>query len=163
MQIAFECPVCQQPRRARLAAGGDLLACEPCGWSKPAGDADVESGRPVRCALCGCDDLWRQKDFPQRLGLAMVGLGALLSTIAWANYQPGLAIGILMAFALVDLLLYTLMRDVLVCYRCQARYRQVNFEPDDHPRFNLETAERYRQESLRLKESQAASPRTVPH
>jgi len=101
---------------------------------------------------CGCPDLWRQKDFPQRLGLLIVGLGALLSTIAWAYMLPVVAICILMAFALVDFLLYTLMKDVLVCYRCQACLGDSAVD-EDHPRFTLEVAERYRQEEIRLKNS----------
>lgn len=158
MQIAFACPACQAPVRAPLTAAGDPVECGHCRWNKSVAEGDVENGRPVRCALCGCDDLWRQKDFPPQLGLAMVGAGALLSTLAWANYQPVLAIGILMAFALIDLLLYALMSDVLVCYRCEARYRQANLDADDHPRFSLETAERYRQESLRLQEASSVKP-----
>ena len=101
--------------------------------------------------MCGCDDLWRQKDFPPALGLTLVGLGALLSTLAWLWYYPVAAIGILMAFALVDLVLFALMPDVLVCYRCGARYRHTAIR-EDHPRFSLELAERYRQEERRLKE-----------
>ena len=41
------------------------------------------------------------------------------------------------------------MRDVLVCYRCQARHRHTPLD-GRHERFNLETHERYRQEALRL-------------
>jgi hypothetical protein len=105
--------------------------------------------------------LWRQKDFPQRLGLAMVALGAVLSTIAWAYHLPATALGVLLAFALVDLLLYTFMKDVLVCYRCQARFRHADLG-EDYPRFNLETAERYRQEAARVAQShQAQSRRTA--
>jgi hypothetical protein len=96
--------------------------------------------------------LWRQKDFPQRLGVTLVVLGAVLSTIAFACYLPLTALGVLLAFALVDLLLFTFMKDVLVCYRCHARYRGAVLE-DDRPRFNLETAERYRQEAARLEDS----------
>jgi hypothetical protein len=84
----------------------------------------------------------------------MVVLGAVLSTIAFALYMPLTALGVLLAFALVDLLLFTFMKDVLVCYRCHARYRDARLE-DDHPRFNLETAERYRQEAARLNTAQA--------
>jgi hypothetical protein len=116
---------------------------------------DIAAGRPTACLACGCGDLWRQKDFSPRLGLTLVGLGILLSTIAWARMEPVWAIGILMAFALVDLLLYTLMNDVAVCYRCGDRLRHVEFA-DDHPRFDLETHERYRQEALRLE--QVAGP-----
>jgi hypothetical protein len=114
--------------------------------------AEIASEQPGRCLVCGCGDLWRQKDFPQGLGLLLVGLGALGSTIAWAYWRPVLAIGILMGFALADLLLYTLMKDVLVCYRCRARHRNAHLD-EEHPRFNLEVAERYRQEALRLENS----------
>jgi cytochrome c553 len=108
--------------------------------------------------VCGCDDLWRQKDFPQRVGLAMVALGAILSTIAWAYHMPATALGVLLGFALVDLVLFTVMKDVLVCYRCHARYGDVTFR-DDQPRFNLETAERYRQEAARLEEARRGDSR----
>lgn len=106
--------------------------------------------------MCGCRDLWRQKDFPQRLGVALVAMGALLSTIAYAMYMPILSLGILLAFALGDLLLYTWMRDVLVCYRCGARYGRTNLA-NENRHFNLEISERYRQESIRLKNTKLAS------
>ena len=47
-----------------------------------------------------------------------------------------------MGFALIDLLLYTFMSDMLVCYRCRARHRQSPMH-DEHPAFNLELNERY--------------------
>lgn len=152
MLVYFQCPQCQQVRRADVAAGAAALTCDGCHWSR-AFQADARRDAvPAKCLVCGCDDLWRQKDFPQRLGLAMVALGAILSTIAWCQHMPVTALGVLLAFALVDLALFTFMKDVLVCYRCHARYRNLNF-PDEHPRFNLETAERYRQEAFRLAES----------
>jgi len=107
---------------------------------------------PTECLVCGCGDLWRQKDFPVRLGLLMVGLGAVGSTVAWMWYEPLWAIGILMAFALVDLLLFLFMPDVLVCYRCGARHRAAALD-ESVPHFNLEVAEKYRQEQIRLREA----------
>ena len=81
----------------------------------------------------------------------MVVLGGVLSTIAWSMYQPLVAIGILMFFAVIDLLLFLFMRDVLVCYRCGARHRHT--DPDgSFAYFNLEKAEQYRQEAIREKE-----------
>jgi len=92
--------------------------------------------------VCGCDDLWRQKDFPPALGLFFAGTAIVLSSIAWAYYNPNWAIGILMVFALVDMVLYTFMGDMLVCYRCRARHRRTAMQ-DEHPAFNLEVSERY--------------------
>lgn len=152
MHVLFRCPGCEHPRRKQVAAGEVALVCDGCGWSRPLPEGDRDVAAPERCLVCGCGDLWRQKDFPQRLGLAMVALGAILSTVAWAYHLPATALGVLLGFALVDLVLFTFMKDVLVCYRCHARYRDVPFR-EDHPRFNLETAERYRIEAARLEEA----------
>ncbi len=73
---------------------------------------------------------------------------AILSCTAWAFYQPLLALGILMAAALIDMILYSFMGDMLVCYRCGARHRRTAMD-EQHARFDLETAERYRQQDLR--------------
>lgn len=149
MQLIYRCPACQKQTHREISQPGDTLRCESCGWSRVAVDVDFDDGRPARCLTCGCDDLWRQKDFPQRLGLLIVGLGILLSTIAVWYWRPFLSIGILMVFALGDMLLYALMNDVLVCYRCGSRHRSI--EPGErHVGFNLETAERHRQEAKRL-------------
>jgi hypothetical protein len=59
-----------------------------------------------------------------------------------------------MAFALGDMLLYALMPDVLVCYRCGARFRDQTPQ-QDYPAFSLDTAERYRQEHARLTDARA--------
>lgn len=75
-----------------------------------------------------------------------------MSTVAWANHRPTWALGILMAFALVDLLLYTFMTDMLVCYRCRARHRRTPLD-DQHPSFSPELNERYVQMKKRLDDS----------
>ena len=149
MQLIYRCPACQLQTYRQISQPGDTLRCENCDWSRVAVDADFDDGRPARCLTCGCGDLWRQKDFPQRLGLLIVGLGILLSTIAVWYWRPFLSIGILMMFALGDMLLYALMNDGLVCYRCGSRHR--NTQPgEQHRGFELETAERHRQEAKRL-------------
>jgi hypothetical protein len=158
MQVVFHCPGCEQARRTSVTADSGIVRCEACTWSRPLREGDVAGGVPRRCVVCDCGDLWRQKDFPQRLGLAMVALGAILSTIAWAYHLPATALGVLLAFALADLLLFAFMKDVLVCYRCQARYRHAELG-EDYPRFSLETAERYRQEAARLAESRRSPVR----
>ena len=159
MQVLYQCPLCQQTRRAAIASNMEALVCESCHWTRAVPAGSVDAAGPHVCVVCGCGDLWRQKDFPQKLGLAMVILGAVLSTIAFSLYLPLTALGVLLGFALVDLLLFTFMKDVLVCYACHARYRDADLR-DDHPRFNLETAERYRQEAARLNQSHrtAGSP-----
>lgn len=84
----------------------------------------------------------------------MVAAGALLSSIAWSLHRPIAALGILLGFAALDLLLYVVMPDVLVCYRCRARHSGGDLK--EHPPFDHETAERYRQEHLRLQNAARA-------
>lgn len=130
----------------------ESLHCEHCGWDRLIGPDDWAAGIPSRCLACGCEDLWRQKDFPQGVGLLLVAMGALLSTIAWAYHRPVLAIGTLLAFAAGDLALFLFMKDVLVCYRCAARFNKAELG-NARTEFNLETAERYRQEAKRFDEA----------
>lgn len=88
--------------------------------------------------------------------MSIVALGVVLSTIAMAYMRPELSLGILMAFALADMILYVVMRDCLVCYRCHARFRKIaNLESESA--FDLEINERYRQESIRLKQAEQSA------
>ncbi len=153
MNVSFVCPNCRQAVQARIELAAEI-ECPRCSWSRPLERGESQAVAPNVCLICGCHDLWRQKDFPQRLGLALVALGAGLSTWAWALYMPLVAMGVLLAFAFADMLLYTFMPDVLVCYRCSARHRETG--ASEHAGFNLETAERYRQEAARL--AQAGHP-----
>jgi hypothetical protein len=157
MQVVFQCPVCEATSRNEVTAQAHALKCGWCEWQRDIPDAHLDGDRPLKCQCCGNPDLWRQKDFPQALGILMAGTGATLSIIAWAYYRPLLALGILLVFAAIDMALFVFMPDVLVCYRCRARHRTPEMA-DDHPRFDLELAERYRQEEKRLTESQQQTP-----
>ena len=151
MHVRFICPRCEGQQSRSIDGDWREIACDHCDWSRPVGD---DSDALTVCLICGCPDLWKQKDFPHTVGLGMVALGVLLSTIAWAWYLPGVAIGILMVFALIDFLLYMFMPDVLVCYRCRSRYRTDDADVSGSA-FDLETAERYRQQKLRLEEAKS--------
>ena len=86
MQVACECPVCEAPVRANVGDSTELIDCPRCGWSRSIASDDVRGGSPVRCLVCSCGDLWRQKDIGvsadsfvaevPRHGVAMVRLSA---------------------------------------------------------------------------------------
>jgi len=149
MQIIFQCPRCEGRTACRPQPDDAPIECSHCNWQRNTGAADFDRDNLGRCRVCGCSDLWRQKDFPPALGLLFAGAGILLSSLAWAWHYPELAIGTLMVFALVDLILYTFMNDMMVCYRCRARHRRIEMS-GEHPTFNLELSERY----LRMKQRQ---------
>jgi len=159
--VTFNCPRCLKTDAAEMAAATETLACRHCGWLRAVEPESIRADVPANCLVCGCEDLWRQKDFPPQVGLAMVGAGIVLSTIAVAYMRPVLALGILMAFALVDMILFALMKDRFVCYRCHAHFRGTG-ATELHGKFDLELNERYRQEAARLKSStpQESQPAT---
>ena len=149
MTVTYECPNCHGPQRTNLAAGRSAILCADCAHEVPLRRDAVENSVVHECAVCGTQDLYIQKDFPHRLGLAIVGVGVVLSSIAWFHYLYPTALGILLVTALLDLCLYYAIGDVLVCYRCLAQYRGVERDPNHKP-FDLGIGERYRQERLRL-------------
>lgn len=152
MWIVFECPSCHVTSVSEVVAQTEQLRCSQCSWQRPVAEANRAASEPINCVVCGCEDLWRQKDFPQRLGPMIVGFEVLISTYFFWQMDLLRYFGVLLLFALVDGVLYTLLRDVLVCYRCSSRHRHTPLE-GRHRYFNLETHERYRQEAIRLEES----------
>lgn len=110
-----------------------------------------------RCVVCPSEELFARKDFPQRLGVAIVVIGIVLSSITWYYRQVYLTYGIFFSTALLDFVLWLVMGNVLQCYRCHAQYRGVA-GLDQHGGFDLETHEKHRQQLTRLAEAQAAKP-----
>lgn len=158
MQLYFDCPKCLQSSREEVTSASREVRCNHCSWVRPIDEQDMKGAALANCVVCGCGDLWRQKDFDQRLGVVIVGLGIVMSTVAIAYMMPGVAMIILMAFGLADWILYAILPDRMVCYRCHARYRQV---PDlaAVEAFDLEVNERYRQEAIRLNRSADSAAR----
>ena len=155
MLISFDCPKCLKTTREEDAS--QVVHCKTCGWTRQTTSNSAKDEPLSSCLVCGCSDLWRQKDFDQRLGVVIVGIGILLSTVAVAYMMPGIAMMILMVFGMADWVLYASLPDRLVCYRCHAQYRKVpNLEKTGV--FDLEVNERYRQEAIRLKQKETSSP-----
>jgi hypothetical protein len=150
MRVIYNCPSCQQTNQATVSESTDKLHCAACEWTRALPVDPHQRTHPTVCLACGCRDLWRRKNFPPQIGVGVVVLAAILSTIAYAKHQHLWSYAILMMAAAIDMLLFAFMQDVLVCYRCEARY--LKFDPTgETPHFNLETAERHRQEKIRLK------------
>ena len=110
--VHFLCPQCE----ARLAreAGEPARVCERCGAFNeviaPGADAIID-----RCAACGHDQLYFQKDFNRRTGIALVVVGAIF--VPWTY---GLS---LLGVTILDYAVWRMVKDVIVCYRCQAVHR----------------------------------------
>jgi hypothetical protein len=153
MNITFACPGCKHTSRIPLEQG-TAVACPHCDWNQRTSAESPSEGPLDECLVCGCKELFIRKNFSQRLGVAVVVIAAASSAIAWAYYMWYTAYGILFAAALLDLYLYFTVGNLLQCYRCHAEYRGLP-HLDDHEAFSLETHERFRQQAIRLAESQA--------
>lgn len=149
MNVTFSCPECEARNNAELAAGADV-ACRHCDWRR-AVPADVAaSDRLAACAICRCPHLYVRKDFPARLGLGIVVVGFAISCITWNLYLPIATFVVLFATGLLDLIVFLLVGEVLVCYRCRAHYRGLAGIAH-RAAFDLAVAERYRQEQHRMR------------
>ncbi len=177
MNVTFRCPHCDQVGRVEFDAATRELACPNCAaaWSVPA-----EALRPIptrsvseattparsvseqsvqlwQCLVCPSTELFIRKDFSQKLGVAIVALGFVISSIFWYYRMPLWTYGVLFATALFDVVLYFTVGNVLHCYRCQAQYRGVP-GLENHGGFDLETHEKHRQQKIRLAEAAAVHP-----
>lgn len=148
MNVTFACPNCGRTVRRHFTESTDRLECPECGKGVEV-EADAVAGDVVRkCLVCPSRDLFVRKDFPQRLGVALVAVGVVGSSIAWYHADLWWTFGILFATALADVLLFLFVGDALMCYRCEAQYRGVS-DMESHGQFELETHEKYRQLAAR--------------
>lgn len=148
MNVSFCCPHCDQGVRLHFTSADTELGCPECGHVIAIPPGAVEGTRINRCVVCPSTDLFLRKDFPQRLGVGIVTVGIVGSCITWAMSEITLTFAILFATALIDVVLYLIVPDALMCYRCGSMYRQS--EETGHEPFNLETHERYRQQAARM-------------
>lgn len=159
MNVTFRCPNCHRVAAAELDGAAEI-ACSACQtkWTLPA-DAFAE-GKVVRCVICPSDELYLRKDFSQAVGVAIVVFGFVVSSVFWYWRMPMWTYGVLFATALIDVVLYLTVGNLLQCYRCQAQYRGVA-GIDTHQPFDLETHEKHRQQLIRLAQhSPAPQPPT---
>ncbi len=150
MRLRYACPACEQQLETDIKPPS-AIRCE-CTWTREVTGEEFVEDTPKQCLVCGCNDLWRQKDFPQWLGLSFLALQVIISTVLWSQYMILPAFAVMGFFALLDLVLFAFMGDMLVCYRCRARHRKMPIG-EDHPNFDLEVAERYRQQQLRMNQT----------
>ena len=148
--LTARCPFCKETIRTPIEIG-QAVDCPLCERRLTDECPDLEPTGTKRCITCPSTELFVRKDFPQRLGVAIVFAGFIASSVAWYYHQVIVTFAILFATALIDVLLYIFMGNVLECYRCHAQYRGLP-SLEGHEGFELEVHEKYRQQAARLKE-----------
>jgi DNA-directed RNA polymerase subunit RPC12/RpoP len=133
-EIAFACPSCGREALAGLDGAG---RCPTCGAEAVLDvPARAREDRVLeRCPACGSKQLYVQRDFNQKAGLAVVVAGAALAP--FTPYYSSLVVA-----ALIDAGLYAVLPEITVCYRCHAHFRGFARNPQ-HAAFDLHIAEQY--------------------
>jgi len=155
MNLRFACSKCGSANYATLP-GQTESVCANCGGVEFLNEEAHPDGYLKKCARCRCTELYRQKDFPQWLGLGFLTVACGLFFFFAIRYEYKIAWSILLGSAAFDGLVYLIVGDVVVCYRCEAQHRGVPARSIDP--FELAIAEKYRQERLRREQIQAGRP-----
>lgn len=160
MNVTFRCPHCQQPSRVEFDASTSSLGCPYCAGKCPIPGGAVTDTRLTRCLVCPSTELFVRKDFSQSVGVAIVVVGFIVSSVFWYWRMPMWTYGVLFLTALIDVVLYLFVGNCLHCYSCQAQYREVP-GLDNHEPFDLETHEKHRQQKIRLADAEREQQRVA--
>ncbi|MFM1801224.1 MAG: hypothetical protein RJA81_576 [Planctomycetota bacterium] len=153
MELTFECSQCNAVNRVPDAQNCTQFKCQFCQAVREAKPHSITEEGLVHCPYCGTEKLYIQKDFPQGLGLTIVIAGFAWATYHWYMIQPIAAYSVLLGSALVDLILWKKVPDVVICYRCLSQMRGSDTKPlGRFLPFNLEVGETFRQERIRAAE-----------
>lgn len=141
MQVVAKCPACDAGLAVEAASGPRAVKCGRCGKEIPLefSDAVRSDGGVDRCPVCAGADFYIRKDFNPKLGLAVVIVGASISAIFYWFGRDLIAYTILGSAALLDLVVYSRLKDVTVCYRCHSEFRGAYQRTA--PAFDLHTAD----------------------
>jgi CRISPR/Cas system-associated protein Cas10 (large subunit of type III CRISPR-Cas system) len=141
MRIVAKCPKCDAGLPFEAANAPAVIRCGRCGREIP-----LEVSQALRedqavdvCPVCRGADFYSRKDFDPKFGLTVVIVAAVISAGFYWFGRDLVAYSILAGAALIDLLVYTQLKGLTVCYRCHSEFRG-NYK--DYPGgFDLHTAD----------------------
>jgi hypothetical protein len=152
MNVTFICPHCDRPTRQPFTTAIPEVACGHCQSITRFIETAGTGPATEKCMLCARGELFVRKDFSQRLGLTIIAIGFIAATITWAWHMPLATYAILGVSAAIDFTLFFVVGNLLECYNCHAEFRGME-HLGEFQAFNLETHERFRQQSARLREA----------
>ena len=135
MELRYPCPQCGTESRKAAAEASTVLSCVRCPY---AGLLPLDWTRDHRvrlCPLCGCEEIFKRRDFNQRLAILLLTFGIMLSP--FTRYLSFLVSSVLV------LIFYVTAQEALICYRCRTHIRG-HLPTDDHNRYDPSVNERVR-------------------
>lgn len=138
--VQWRCTACLAVNESSRPDETAAWVCSGCGRGTPAHPEALDAeGRIAACPVCGCRDIYRQRDFNRKLGLAIIIAGAVGAALI---PNPFLKLASLVACALVDLAIYMMIPDVVGCYHCQAVCRGYQGTAEVGP-YDLNISDKY--------------------
>jgi hypothetical protein len=120
------CGQCHRPVRLELTAATTTATCGACTHAKTLEPGAVGSdGALLHCPWCGCPELYRQRDFHQTVGCAIMVVAAVASVIVHYWTGDGWWLAVLGAGVALDAVIYWIVPDRGGCYVCHAEFRAV--------------------------------------
>ncbi len=139
--VDCDCPHCGARNQDRPWGAATLLSCGAC-HQDLAPALDEQLGR---CPTCRSDELYAQRDFNRKVGVAAVVVAVLL---AWPT--RGLS---LLALVIIDFALHQIVPPIAICYRCHCIVRGAQHGPTIEG-FDMAIEDKYRL----LREANERSP-----
>ncbi len=143
MKVTLYCEHCLAKSRFDASRGSQVLTCKKCGRDRtvsPSEQARLENWLD-RCPVCASAYFYREKDFNAWLGGGVI-VAAVVGFLIMADRNIAVALGILMAAAALDFIVYLLVPFRYVCYRCLASIHGAQKNPAIGP-YDLGTAGRF--------------------
>lgn len=122
-----------------------------------------DAGQLRRCVVCGCNDMFREKAFPQVTGFVVIlaFVGAIVGALGLATNLPVLFT--MIAVLVLDIAILIFSKRRLVCYRCRTSYHELPIARYHRP-WDRALADRYpapRVEAVRASPSATAATALV--
>ncbi len=117
MDVNFRCRRCGRGLWVDDFEAASETVCGSCqeAHSVVPAEAMSEEQSLAACWVCGCDQLYRQRDFNRKIGVGIVVVASLFSVVT-----KGLS---LLAAAIIDFFLYSKLSEIVLCYHCEAIHR----------------------------------------
>lgn len=143
MIVTAVCRRCLGTVRFDPARSSPDLACRKCGQVLPVTPSDSirTANKLDLCPVCDSGYFYREKDFNAWAGGAVI-VAAIAGFLFMADRNIAIALGILLAAAALDLLVYALVPFRYTCYRCLASMHGAARNPAIGP-YDLGTAGRF--------------------
>ena len=118
MTVQMTCSECGSGVHIYPSGESKTAKCDVCHHLIPVTfDSAHEQGNLEVCPCCGRKDFYAQKDFNRKIGVLLFVFASIL-----AIFTYGISLIVLYVF---DLILFSKLGNIAVCYNCQTIFRKV--------------------------------------